>query len=76
VASKVDIPIIGVGGIASIDDVMEFLVCGATAVQIGTANFYNPGLSAQLVDQLAATVREQKCGHVSELVGTLKYPGR
>lgn len=76
VASKVDIPIIGVGGIASIDDVMEFLVCGATAVQIGTANFYNPGLSAQLVDQLDATVREQKCGHVSELVGTLKYPGR
>lgn len=76
VASKVDIPIIGVGGIASIDDVMEFLVCGATAVQIGTANFYNPGLSSQLVDQLADVVREQNCQHVSELVGTLKYPGR
>lgn len=76
VASQVDIPIIGVGGIASLDDVMEFLVAGATAVQIGTANFYDPGLSARLVDQLAQTLNDQKCRHVSELVGTLKYPGR
>ena len=43
----------GIGGIATIDDVMEFLVTGATAVQIGTANFYNPKVSMQILDALA-----------------------
>ena len=41
-AKAVKIPLVGIGGIATVDDVMEFLVTGATAVQIGTANFYNP----------------------------------
>src|SRR5262249_31081575 len=45
VAKQVKIPVIGIGGIATIDDVMEFLVAGATAVQIGTANFYDPTAS-------------------------------
>jgi dihydroorotate dehydrogenase (NAD+) catalytic subunit len=71
VARAVDIPIIGVGGIASLDDVLEFLVTGASAVQIGTATFYDPDLAGRLVDELAAAVREQGCRHVSELVGTL-----
>ena len=72
VAQAVDIPIIGVGGIASIDDVMEFIVAGATAVQIGTANFYNPGLANQIVNQLSEIVEEQGCQHISELTGTLQ----
>ena len=71
VASAVDIPIIGVGGIESIDDVMEFLVAGASAVQIGTANFYNPGLSSQLADQLTELMQAESCQNVSEFVGTL-----
>jgi dihydroorotate dehydrogenase (NAD+) catalytic subunit len=75
VAQKVDVPIIGIGGIQSIDDVMEFLVAGATAVQIGTANFYNPSLSVQLVDQLDKTLDEIGCRTVTEVVGTLKPPG-
>ena len=58
VAQEVDVPIIGVGGIQSIDDVMEFLVAGASAVQVGTANFYNPGVSSRLVDELATIVDE------------------
>ena len=45
---------VGIGGIATIDDVMEFLVAGATAVQIGTANFYDPTVSQRLVEQLPA----------------------
>ncbi len=45
VAQAVKIPLVGIGGIATVDDVMEFLVAGATAVQIGTANFYNPTVS-------------------------------
>src|SRR5207253_9464629 len=52
VARNGPIPIIGVGGIGTIDDVMEFLLAGASAVQIGTANFYDPTVSARLVEQL------------------------
>ena len=48
----------GIGGIATIDDVMEFLVTGATAVQIGTANFYNPAVSMQILDALPAALAE------------------
>ncbi len=58
VARAVKIPLMGVGGIASIDDVMEFLVTGATAVQIGTANFYNPTVSMQILDALPAALGE------------------
>ncbi len=76
VAQAVKVPIIGVGGIQSIDDVMEFLVTGATAVQIGTANFYDPTLASRLVDQLADVVKSQGCQRVTELIGTLQLPDR
>lgn len=72
VAQAVKTPIIGIGGIQSIDDVMEFLVCGATAVQIGTANFYNPSLATNLVDQLAVVLDEEGCESVSDIVGTIQ----
>ena len=55
VARHVRIPIMGVGGIRCLDDVMEFLVAGASAVQIGTANFFDPTVSTRLVDELTAT---------------------
>ncbi|QDT37069.1 dihydroorotate dehydrogenase [Stratiformator vulcanicus] len=71
VAQAVDVPIIGIGGIQSIDDVMEFLVAGATAVQVGTANFYKPGLSSDLTAQLEAIVVEADCDDVTQFVGTL-----
>jgi dihydroorotate dehydrogenase (NAD+) catalytic subunit len=71
VARAVDVPIIGVGGIATLDDVMEFLVIGASAVQIGTANFYNPTLAPKLVEQLDELVKAEGCQHISELIGTL-----
>ena len=76
VAQKVDIPIIGVGGIQTIDDVMEFLVAGASAVQIGTASFYNPGLAAQLVEQLDRTLTEVNLSSVRDIVGTIELPDR
>ncbi len=74
VARAVKIPIIGVGGIQSIDDVLEFLVTGASAVQIGTANFYDPTLACRLVDELRDVVKAEGCQNVSELVGTLQLP--
>jgi dihydroorotate dehydrogenase (NAD+) catalytic subunit len=75
-ARKVRIPIIAVGGIDGIDDVMEYLVAGASAVQIGTANFYNPGLAGKLVDELDAALAAQGCAKVQEIVGTLKIEKR
>ncbi len=70
VAQKVDVPIIGIGGIASIDDVMEFLVAGASAVQIGTASFYDPSVTSRLLAQLPAALRELNAGSVAEVVGS------
>lgn len=74
VAQKVNVPIIGIGGIASIDDVMEFLVAGATAVQIGTANFYNPSLAGRLVDELDNTLAAEGVEQLGDIVGTLQFP--
>ena len=72
VARAVEIPIIAVGGIASLDDVMEFLVTGASAVQIGTANFYNPTLAPKLVEQLDELLHAEGCPHIREFIGTLE----
>src|SRR5207248_2499083 len=52
VARNVPVPVIGIGGIASIDDVMEFLVAGASAVQLGTVNFYSPTAAQRIVEEL------------------------
>jgi dihydroorotate dehydrogenase (NAD+) catalytic subunit len=71
-AQAVKTPLIGIGGIATIDDVMEFLVAGATAVQVGTANYYDPTVTMKLVDALPAALREAGIGRVPEIVGTLR----
>lgn len=76
VARQLSVPIIGVGGIATMDDVMEFLVAGASAVQIGTANFFDPTVSVRLVDQLRSALEGQNVASVAELVGTLRIPER
>jgi dihydroorotate dehydrogenase (NAD+) catalytic subunit len=71
VARQVRIPIIGVGGIGTIDDVMEFLVAGASAVQIGTANFYDPTVSTRLAEQLPEALRQLGVSNIREIVGTV-----
>jgi dihydroorotate dehydrogenase (NAD+) catalytic subunit len=72
VAQVVETPLIGIGGIATIDDVMEYLVTGASAVQIGTANYYDPTVSMKLIDQLPAAVRSLGATSVAEVVRTLR----
>jgi dihydroorotate dehydrogenase (NAD+) catalytic subunit len=72
VASAVKIPIIGVGGIATIDDTMEFLVAGATAIQVGTANFYRPRASLEILEALPAALVELGASSVREVVGTMR----
>lgn len=74
VSQAVTTPLIGIGGIQNIDDVLEFLVCGASAVQVGTANFYDPGLANRLVDELAAALKCQGLESVRDIIGTLQYP--
>jgi len=76
VARAVDVPIVGIGGIGSVDDVMEFLVAGATAVQIGTANFYNPTVSIQVLDALPDALAQLGANRVSDVVGTIGDQGR
>jgi dihydroorotate dehydrogenase (NAD+) catalytic subunit len=72
VAKQVRIPVIGIGGIATIDDVMEFLVAGASAVQLGTVNFYDPTASMKIVEQLPEALAQLGARKISEVVGTLK----
>lgn len=72
VAQKVQVPIIGIGGIANIDDVMEFLVAGASAVQLGTVNFYDPKASMRILEQLPGAVAELKVNSVAEVIGSMK----
>jgi dihydroorotate dehydrogenase (NAD+) catalytic subunit len=76
VRQAVEIPIVGVGGIMTIDDVMEFLVTGASAVQVGTANFAEPIASVKLLDALPAALAEIGASSVAEIVGTLALPRR
>jgi dihydroorotate dehydrogenase (NAD+) catalytic subunit len=71
-ACAVKTPLVAIGGIASIDDVMEFLTVGATAVQIGTANYYDPTVSMRLLDALPAALCEAGVRSVREMVGTLR----
>jgi dihydroorotate dehydrogenase (NAD+) catalytic subunit len=71
IAKTSAIPIIGVGGIATLDDVMEFLLAGASAVQIGTANFYDPTASVRIVDGLPAALASMGAKRVADVVGTL-----
>ena len=75
VRRAVDIPIIGVGGIMTIDDCMEFFVTGASAVQVGTATFAEPVVSTRLLDELPAAVAESGAARLADVIGTLALPG-
>ncbi len=66
------IPVIGIGGIATLDDVVEFLLAGASAVQIGTANFYDPTASLKVVDALPTALQTLGAEHMSDVVGSLE----
>ena len=72
VASAVSIPVIGIGGIGTAEDAIEFLLAGATAVQVGTANFYNPCATEQIIDGIVAYLREQGERSVQDIIGGLR----
>ncbi|MEN8190205.1 MAG: dihydroorotate dehydrogenase [Thermodesulfobacteriota bacterium] len=72
VAAAVSIPVIGIGGIETAEDAMEFMVAGATAVQVGTANFVNPAASVEMIDGMADYIRTSDIGSIRELIGSLQ----
>ena len=66
------IPVIGVGGIASAEDALEYLVVGAKAVQVGTANLYNPASGAKIVNKIKKFLEDQGLTDINQLIGTLE----
>lgn len=72
VAQAVSIPVIGMGGISSARDALEFMIAGAHAVQVGTANFVNPAICIDIVRGIEEHLEARKVAHLHQLVGTLK----
>ncbi|MGA6926758.1 MAG: dihydroorotate dehydrogenase [Desulfosarcina sp.] len=70
-AQAVDIPVVGVGGIMTARDALEFIMVGATAVQVGTANFVNPDSTMAVIDGMRAWLEMEGIGDVKALIGTL-----
>ena len=68
----VSIPICGIGGIESAADAVKFLLCGATAVQVGTANYLDPAVAGRVADGLAAWAEEHAVERLTDLVGSLE----
>lgn len=67
----VSIPLIGIGGIMNADDALEFIICGATAVASGTANFVNPRIGIEIVEGIEKYLKENKIKNIKELMGKL-----
>ena len=72
VYKAVKIPIIGMGGIFTVNDAVEFLLAGASAVAVGTANFINPGVSIEIVEGLEKYMEDKGLNNISELIGAIK----
>ncbi|HXH27930.1 MAG TPA: dihydroorotate dehydrogenase [Candidatus Polarisedimenticolia bacterium] len=73
-ARAVDLPILGMGGIVTGEDALQFMVAGSAAVQVGTTNFFDPGGSVRIVREIEAWCRARGVGAVRDLVGTLRLP--
>lgn len=72
VAQAVSLPIIGMGGIATAEDALEFIMAGATAVSVGTANFFNPYATVEIEEGIEKFMKAQKVEDINELIGIVK----
>ena len=72
VANAVSLPIIGMGGIATAEDALEFIMAGATAVSVGTANFYNPYATVEIAEGIENFMKKQKVEDIREVIGCVK----
>ena len=71
VTHAVKIPVIGLGGIMTAEDAIEFLMCGATAIQVGTANFIDPGVTMKIRDGINDWLDRHGCASVDEIIGAI-----
>lgn len=69
---SVRIPIVGIGGVRTGEDALEFLVCGACAVQVGTATFYDPAAPVRIAEEIAQWCRQRGVGRVRDVIGSLR----
>jgi dihydroorotate dehydrogenase (NAD+) catalytic subunit len=74
VVGSVKVPVIGLGGISSAEDALEFLIVGAKAVQVGTANFVNPRVTLEIIAGLESYLRDQGLVDINQVIGTLISP--
>ena len=72
VARIAKVPVIGIGGIMSAEDALEFIIAGATAVQVGTANFVNPQATTDVIDGIEKFLVDRNIERVSDLIGTVE----
>jgi dihydroorotate dehydrogenase (NAD+) catalytic subunit len=72
VAKAVKIPVVGLGGIMTAEDAIEFLMCGATAIEIGTANFIDPAVTIKVRDGISDWLDRHDCHSVQEIIGTIE----
>ena len=72
VAGAVKLPVIGMGGIATAEDALEFIMAGATAVSVGTANFYNPRATVEIAEGIEAYMKDNQVEDLRELTGCVK----
>lgn len=71
-ANAVDVPIIGMGGIATSEDALEFMMAGATAVSVGTSNFINPSVTMEIVDGIREYMKRHHIEDIQEIIGCVK----
>ena len=75
-AQAVSIPVCGIGGIMTAEDALEFLLAGASAVQVGTASYINPAAAAEIADGIRAYCERHGVARVADLIGTAEMPVR
>jgi dihydroorotate dehydrogenase (NAD+) catalytic subunit len=68
------VPVIGLGGIVSVEDALEFLLVGAKAIQVGTANFVNPRVTLEIIGGLEDYLRQRGLADINEIIRTLEIP--
>jgi len=71
VSKNINIPVIGVGGIMNSDDAIEFMLAGASAIQVGTANFIDPGICGKIVKGIEAYLKKHKIEKIEDIIGNL-----
>lgn len=71
VCNSVDVPVIGMGGISTFEDALEFIMAGATAVTVGTANFYNPYATVEIINGIQKYMKENQICSLDEIMGCI-----